>query len=477
MSNDDLPPFLDEDPTGAPALRVVPRHPAWDSHPHTDADAPPRDPRLLPLSAQIEADAGMRADGTLTGEVEYTVIRSRCYSSAVTVIEQNRRDVLDGRRLAWNEMTGVVTLNNVPQDDTDVLRIRCLIERRLPGGRPDKNGDAKPLQFSKQDLEDAILHVAKTRPYHPVRDYLRSLKWDRRSRTDDLLGWLRIAKSALSRTLIRKWLISAVARAMDPGCKADTMLVLVGGQGWKKSTFFEAMATREFFCDTEVDIRNKDAYGRIRRTWIYEWPELASLFRPKDIDAVKSFLASRVDTYRPHFGRHDIVSPRNCVVVGTTNRPEFLTDETGNRRFWPLTVQSRADADAIIRARDQLWAEAVVAYEAGGDHAWWLTTAEEALLTEAQKEFVVEDAWDGLVAGFIADRAKKAVLSDEAKAPFQTADALRYVKKDHDKWTSGDESRIGRILSRLGFVKGRDGTGKRVWKPVDDSLRAPGEEG
>ena len=471
MSTDDLPPFLDGD---RPALRVVPRHPAWDSPPHGDDDAPPpRGPRLLPLSAQIEADAGMRAAGELTGPVEYTAIRSRCYSSAVYVIETNKYDVLEGRRIAWDEMSGIVTFNGEPIQDTDALKIRCLIERRCTPGTSDKKGQ-KPLQFSKQDIEDALLQVAKSRSYHPVRDYLNGLEWDGRSRVDALLGWLHVEVTDLSRAIMSKWLISAVARAMEPGCKADTMLVLVGGQGWKKSTFFDVMGG-PFFCDTEVDIRNKDAYSRIRRTWIYEWAELASLFRPKDIDAVKSFLASRVDIYRPPWGRHDIVSPRNCVVVGTTNRPEFLTDETGNRRFWPLTVSDRVDLKAITKARDQLWAEAVAGYRArvAGGCTWWLAPAEEAQLNNAQKEYVVEDAWDGLVAAFIEHRIKSAVTDAEANKPFQTADALRYVKKEHDKWTPADEARVGRILVRMGYAKGREPGGyKRVWFPAE-----PGSNG
>ena len=157
--------------------------------------------------------------------------------------------------------------------------------------------------------------------------------------------------------LIRKWAISAVARAMRPGCKVDTVLVLVGRQGVGKSSFFSAIGG-EFFRDTHMDMKNKDRFLQLHSAWIYEWSELSAI-RVADIEDVKSFISSCDDNFRAPYDAATAKHPRRGVIVGSTNKDQFLRDPTGTLRFWPITIRGRIDVALIRRNRDAFWADAL----------------------------------------------------------------------------------------------------------------------
>ena len=297
--------------------------------------------------------------------------RSRSYLTAVSILEVNARDVLEGRLLEVNEMTGDVEIGRKPIRDADAHRIRALIEARFVGGQ-DKNNNEIGLQLSTADVFAAIDQVANTRPYHPVREYLESLKWDGVERiahvATDLLG---ADDTVINRAIIRRFFISAVARPLSPGCKVDTVPILVGKQGAMKSSFFRVLAG-SWFVDTVIDISSDAtrAYMTMRKAWILEWAELESLFRARDSSSVKAFLSSPSDTYVPKYSRYNVEIKRQGVIVGTINPEEFLTDDTGHRRFHPIRVGAINIAH-VAEQRDQLWAEAVTLYRAG--EQWWLT--------------------------------------------------------------------------------------------------------
>jgi predicted P-loop ATPase len=348
-------------------------------------------------------------------------------------------------------MAGVATLARKPLTDVDLARIRWLCERRLPGG-VDKNGNQKPLVLDRNDILDAVVQVADTRKFHPVRTYLESLKWDGVRRLERLPELMSIEDTPLARTVLRCWFVSAVARVSNPGCQVDTMLVLVGPQGARKSSFFRVLAGPDYFLDTPIDIHSKDAYIVLRRAFIAEWPELESLNRARDAEAVKAFLTSAVDVYRPPFGRLDVRSPRSCVIVGTTNHKQFLVDETGGRRFWPLLVRINIDLDTITLWRDQPWAEAFEAYTAG--ERWYLDPVMEKALEEHQADFKVSDAWEGLILAW----------TDPRRVAFTIADVLKDgLGKHQGQWTRGDEMRVSRVLMTNGYVSKKLHRGGREW--------------
>lgn len=390
-------------------------------------------------------------------------LRSGSLLSAVTVIEQNVADILDGQKLAYNEMFGAATLDGEELTDVAETTVRANIERRIDGGQ-DKDGNPLGLKISAADVHAALDQVARGRSYHPVRDFLRSLKWDGIPRLALVPKLLGAEDSALNCAIMQRWFIGAVARPISPGCKLDTVLVLVGAQGALKSSFFRSLAGDEWFSDSAIDISGKDAYGTLHRAWVTEWAELESLKRARDATMVKAFLTSAMDTYRPPYARLDIRKPRSGIIVATTNDAEFLSDDSGNRRFWPMTV-GQIDLEGISAIRDQLLAEAVALYDAG--EQWWLTTEEEQLLQPVHERHAVGDAWETAVLTFAAAPSTGVGLSGKVSevVDLTTANMLRYaLHMEIGSWNRSHEHRVGRIMRLNGWnTKRPNRFSPRVW--------------
>ena len=166
-----------------------------------------------------------------------------------------------------------------------------------------------------------------------------------------------------------------------PACKADHVLILEGAQGAGKSTAIRILCGDAYFGDSLPKLDSKDAADYVRGKWIIELAELSSVSKT-EVEHVKAFITRTEEKFRPAYGRNEISYQRRCVFIGTTNRTDYLRDETGNRRFWPIKLET-VDIKAIERDRDKIWAAAKALYEAG--EQWWLTDA-EALLAEAQQE-------------------------------------------------------------------------------------------
>jgi hypothetical protein len=389
------------------------------------------------------------ADGStpaVTDEAPRRPLSSRSYHTAVTIIGQNRHNVLEGRVLEFNDMTGKPTLNRRPLEDVDAFRIRYLIEDRFEGA-----ADGKGMRIAVEDIRQAIIQVAFERRFHPVRDYLSALHWDGRERIKYLPDLIGAERSTLNQTLLRRWMISGVARPLSPGCQVHTVLILVGRQGTYKSTFFRIMAG-EWFVDTAIDIHNRDAFLTLARAWILEWAELESMLRARDAEAVKAFLTSAVDTYRRPFGHFDVEVPRTGIIVGSTNREQFLSDDMGEeRRYWPITI-AEVDIDTVTEQRDQLWAEAVAAFRTG--EKWYLNNDERQLLAGVHAQHRVADAWEPVI-----------VRWTSTTEDFTTADVLEHaLKKPTGQWTRADEMRVGRVLRTNGWETSRPHRGARLWR-------------
>lgn len=216
--------------------------------------------------------------------------------------------------------------------------------------------------------QDAIAQVFHSHKFHPVRDYLKRLSWDGVERLDTLMiDTLGAEDTELNRTVTRKTMVAAVARVMNPGCKMDYMLTLVGAQGLGKSSLFGKLGG-EWFSDSLTSVTGKEAYEQLQGAWIVEMAEL-SASRKADVEATKHFLTKRVDRFRVAYGRHVTDFPRQCIFIGTTNDVEFLRDQTGNRRFWvmPVGKQDVKKPWHVLTKEEvgQLWAEAVQRFEEG----------------------------------------------------------------------------------------------------------------
>lgn len=286
------------------------------------------------------------------------------------------------------ELAGALKLNEF---SGDILIARDLPWRAAGGVWCDDDDTQLIAWLQSQDVrarsQASIARCVSVRAgrerFHPVRDYLNSLTWDGEPRLQIWLAdYLNAAGDPEYQSAVgKRWLVSAVARVMKPGCKADCMLVLEGRQGLRKSTAAATLAVREeWFVDELPDLGDKEAAIQLRGRWIIELAELAAI-RKSQIEATKRFLAGRFDTYRPPYGLRSGQVQRQCVFIGTTNEREYLHDKTGNRRFWPVKC-GKIDIDALARDRDQLWAEALHEYRAGTK--WHLTNEEETLAAIAQ---------------------------------------------------------------------------------------------
>ena len=370
---------------------------------------------------------------------------------------EKRRLVLGDTPLEFNEMIGCPTIGRRPIADVDYGRYREIIEQKFVG----KKGG---LRFNTADIAQAVHQIAYEAPFHPVRNYLSALTWDGVLRIGTLLDdVLDSPRTDLSQNLLRRWFVSAVARAMRPGCKVDSTLILVGRQGAGKSRFFQTLAG-EWFSDTAFDVASKDSYMVLSRSWIVEWAELEAMQRARDSGAVKSFLTSQTDRFRPPYARETVEIPRSCVIVGTTNEREFLTDSTGNRRYWPVQSGDSINVNVLADQRDQLWAEARVAYESG-EH-WHLTRELEEQLTERNQEHEVRDAWADMVISF-------AESYQSTSLPLSTGLILDLaIKKLPGQWTKADQMRVARILESHGWEskRRRDGEARvREWVKIPHS--------
>lgn len=253
-------------------------------------------------------------------------------------------------------------------------------------------------------VDDALQVAVLQNTFHPVREYLESLEWDGVPRVDTLLVRVMQAEDTeLTRAFTRKWMVAACKRVFEPGCKFDTMLVLVSPtQGSGKSMFGDVLAG-SWFKDGLKSIDTKDAMQELRGKWIVEMGEMAAT-RKSTNEAIKQFISCRTDSYRPSYERYTRDFKRQCVFIGSTNSTQFILDETGGRRFWPVEVYASPDDSAerlrvLAGERDQLWAEAMHDYRSGEK-----TYLEGALLAEAlaaQEGCTQTDEWTGWVQDYL----------------------------------------------------------------------------
>ncbi|WP_417268553.1 VapE domain-containing protein [Celeribacter baekdonensis] len=315
----------------------------------------------------------------------------------------------------------------------------------------------------KELVADAAMSVAKRLQYHPICDDLRSRPHDGVERLDTwLVRHAGAEDTPYVRAVGRKFIIQMVARVMAAGCKADHTLVLSGPQGQNKSTACQILAGKEYFSDTLPSITGDktDAIRHLQGKWLVELAELAPS-RKSESEDLKAFLSGAVDRVRLPYARFDERFPRQCVFVGTTNEDQFLRDATGGRRFWPVVVRQVIDIEALAEERDQIFAEAFAAYEAG--EAWWLDREFEAEHAQPVQDAAREsDSWADDVAAWLAKPAD----DFDGVADVRTEVTISEVLGGALGLTSGQQTmatqkRAANVLKGLGWVKGHTRQGKR----------------
>lgn len=383
-----------------------------------------------------------------------------------------RETIFNSRgELTFNEMTTEVRWGERDVVSSDLSTIRHGLER-IP-----RSADGKPLKFDVGDIAQALGLIARRKTVHPVREWLKTLTWDGKPRLEtELPTILGHDGGSFEGRLLRRWLVSAVARAMEPGCKADNVLILMGKQRAKKSTFFDRLGG-PWFTDSDVKPGDKDGQLKMRKKWIIEWGELDDIKSSRSMELVKKFLSQRTDFFRSPYGKDTIERERHCIFAGTTNETEIFSDPTGNFRFWPIQLRitgPRIDAAYLEDNREQLFAEAVALYLGGqgcplcrehrercSDHRWWLTDEEDAELGRRNKDLELEQhPWFNVIASWLE-------WDDNINRSFFTTDqvmvAALELKKEN--FSSPDAKAVGVVMKQLGWTRGRaDGrTGARGW--------------
>src|SRR6185436_3209035 len=314
----------------------------------------------------------------------------------------------------------------------------------------------KDLRFEVgvETVTQAILAVAEAHSFHPVRAYFDGLQWDRKPRIEQwLTTYLGTPDTDYSRAVGPKWLISAVARIYQPGCKADAMLILEGPQGYKKSSALKVLASEAWFSDELADLGSKDSALQLQGALITELAELDGLNR-QETGRIKAFVTRTTDRYRAPYGRHVQEHPRQGVFAGTINHATYLRDETGARRFWPVLCTHPAKLLELARDRDQLWAEATARYRQG--ESWWLQDpAIDAMAREEQDARYQGDAWEQLIAEYL-DSRKTVTIGELLEGP---------LGLERSKWGNHEQMRVVRALTRLGWIRRKVRVdGRQVWK-------------
>jgi predicted P-loop ATPase len=346
------------------------------------------------------------------------------YSTLVKILDYDERQK---DRFSFNLMTQKVHMDGIPLQDADEIRLTEWLT------------DTYQLGIGVEIVRAAINTIAQLNRFHPVRTYLSNLNWDGIDRISQIgSNILHIEDNKLNNLVIRKWLLSAVARAMIPGCKVDVVLILVGPQGFFKSTFFRVLASDEWFNDSDIQIGRKEAYMVLNSHWFNEWAEL-QVMRRADREQIKAFITSQQDSYRPPYAHNEVTIKRTCIIVGTTNDNHFLVDNA-NRRYWPLTINEKIDISLLREWRDQIWAQAITLFNSGEE--WWLPEQQEKEIADSTNAYTIEDAWESKILAWV-----------ENKTMFSISEVLNYALEfeSNRDLNRPNLSRVADILLKNGW--------------------------
>lgn len=321
------------------------------------------------------------------------------------------------------------------------------------------------LQFNfpalrKSTVENVLSIAAYRFTHNPLKEWLDSLEWDGRSRFEWLLMALRViddpaVQDEYSRAVIRNFLLSAVARVQQPGCKADQVLILEGAQGIGKSRTLAALGG-DYYVAAHERLDTKDFKVVAHTGWIVDIVELGGMIYGKELEAVKGMISSATDIFRKFYGRIASPNPRHFVLVGSTNASTYLTDMTGNRRFMPLACIGKIDVEWIKNNRDQIFAEAMHRYRS--NEPYWELPASAAAVV-AMRDMV--DPWDDALEDILkaALDARQARMTNEKGIPcvfLPAMDILQSLGKPLKDRTRVDSMRLAALMrNRTGWEKNR----------------------
>ena len=351
-----------------------------------------------------------------------------------------------------------------PWTNTDDSRARLYIE--------DKYGI-----LHKDNLYDALnVYFHDDVSYHPVKSVIEAVTWDGEERCDKFLTkWLRVDDDDYSREVSRLIFAGGINRVYIPGCKYDTTTVLIGGQGCGKSTICNWLALDDKNFNEITTFEGNDSIEALQGTFIGEIAELLALTKTKEQEAVKMYLTRRIDKSRLAYQLRKDELPRQCIFIATTNKPQFLIDKTGGRRWLPVTVHS--DGRQLYKHEKEIkayilqcWAEALAKFKQGKMPC----VADESLFDKIrqQQDNAMEDDYRiGMIQQFLEGRTEVCVIQLWQEA----------LDNPYEKPNRKDSNEIATILNSLGWS--HNGVGRfgnygvqRKWTPPEPQADLPWEE-
>jgi len=352
-------------------------------------------------------------------------------------------DALPDGQIAFNDLSGLVEFNRqqLPIEETEIFHVRA---------------QQQGFQVEQKNCIDGLLSVAYSARFHPIREYLTCLEADESITPYDLAtvarDFLR-TDDLLHAAMLRKTLIGAVKRVMEPGCQHDTITTLQGGQGIGKTRFWATLASPAWHTSSKPK-EEKDFLLVLHSTWIYELAELESVTSRHEAGVLKNLTTTSIDTLRVPYGKTTAARARPSILVGSVNGREFLNDPTGARRHWIIEVSGTdlIDLAAVAEHRDAIWKAAMVAYRASEKN--FLSPELQAESNQRNRGFELEDAWEDLLSHWIEGTVLRSFggpSHDRAPAFFTTAQALIASGcRNEGQIQKSDEMRASRILKDLG---------------------------
>jgi len=349
-----------------------------------------------------------------------------------------------GPALRYNKRTNRVELHGQPVEKAELAYLRL----QQIGWKP-----------NKMEIDDAIMAAACHHTYDPVVEDLERVRQLEPLPIDNLSAiWFGV-DTPLANAYIRKMLIAMVARAYNPGCKVDTVLILKGEQGQQKSKFWKAL-TNGYFADDVGDLSDKDQLMKAHRSWVMEWAEIDSKTSSYHAGKLKNQISIGADLIRLPYAKDTNLCPRAFVICGSTNEQHVLHDGTGDRRYWviglPITWKIPIlDPDT----RDRILAGAIQAYETG--EQWWLTDEEEELRKEQNADYRASTSWEEEVEAVLYGRERPLTSIT------WLIETVTGKSKEHQDPKMDKEFR--RIITNLGWRQDRnpsqiDGKRVRAWR-------------
>lgn len=367
--------------------------------------------------------------------------------------------------LKLNQMSGEVEHDGEPLD-AELIHVELM--------------DKGVIDLKKDTALDYVSYIARENAYHPVRDYLDGLKgmdstrhvFETRSPSegDAFLSyhleslashWKNIFGnlSPIEMTYLTKTLVGAVSRARKPGCMMQTMLVLCGAQGTRKSTFLRELAGYKNFSNAYRGTVDKDDLLKLHTRWIHEIAELDKIFNKTDTATLKDIITTEDDLIRAPYARTTKPIARASILTATTNRWDVLKDPTGARRFWIVRVTQKIDTTRLKEVRDVLWSHAVALHEAG--YPYFLDEAQQS-----QSDFLNEMFQDiDPIRDAVEDYVFPCGRGLDTKSPVCVQEIYESMNPDKvgGKPTKQDERAITDALRRFGYTPGGDSV-KVTWQ-------------